>query len=101
VRADAQFDILRIQASGQTDLHSFSKGSGGEAAIVRMTSTKDGRTLIDLTNGTTWSVRNADLATCSPHVGDDTFVKPSEKATILGFYGTLRCSLSATFAGAW
>ena len=98
--ADAGIDLVGSSTPGQTELHSYTEGSGG-GAIVRMTSTKDGRTLIDLTNGATWSVPNADLATCSPHVGDDTFVIPSKKVTILAFYGTLKCGLSATFAGAW
>jgi hypothetical protein len=101
VRQDVLVDVVGSSHYGQTELHLYTKGSGG-GAIVRMTSTnKDGRTLIDLTNGATWSVSNTDLAKCSPHVGDNASVLPTEKETTLAFLGTPNCSLSATFAGAW
>jgi len=87
---------------GQTKLHALSDGArSGDAAIVRIAKAPDGRTVIDLTNGSSWYAIRA--RECAAKVGDQTSALTTrEEGLRLRLEGSSgACDLGATFAGAW
>lgn len=87
---------------GQTELHSLSNGARSRhAAIVRIARAQDGRTVIDLTNGSSWYAMRA--KECGAKVGDQTSALTTvEKGFRLWLEADSgSCDLGGTFAGAW